>query len=136
MLTKKIVQLQNSPPPSLNNFSNGPSLSINLTLCVLPKNVWERLCPRRKTVRTLCPSGKKTRNNGIYRQKNLPTRLNTSTFESKLLLRQPFSLKIWPFTSPRSKKHSSTSIVFEAKFVKVVNKLLIFSASFVSLLLK
>ena len=47
MLTKKFVQLENSlppPPPHPNNFSNGLSLSINLTLCVLPKNVWERPC--------------------------------------------------------------------------------------------
>ena len=45
MLTKKVAQLENPPyPPPLNNFSNGPSLSINLTLCVLPKNVWERPC--------------------------------------------------------------------------------------------
>ena len=43
MLTKKFVQLEN-PPPHPNNFSNGLSLSINLTLCVLPKNVWERPC--------------------------------------------------------------------------------------------
>ena len=44
MLTKKFAQLENPPPPNLNNFSNGPSLSIDLTLCVLPKNVWERPC--------------------------------------------------------------------------------------------
>ena len=44
-VNKKIRAARKFPhSPNLNNFSNGPSLSIDLTLCVLPKNVWERPC--------------------------------------------------------------------------------------------
>jgi len=46
MLTKrkKIRAARKSlpPPPKKKNLSNGTSLSINLTLCVPPKSVWER----------------------------------------------------------------------------------------------
>ena len=43
-VNKNIRAARKSSPPHLNNFCNGPSLSINLTLCVLPKNVWESPC--------------------------------------------------------------------------------------------